>query len=293
MDFAFIFIFFIVIAFSITIAIIIDIRDKKTILVDNDKDFIDKFIDNKQKRLQILRPTLSVRNYFIMVVGSGFLMTVLFWLIFPNKSIATFFGFFSIFLPDLILNLMYESKKKRHEERFLRALKVMATSLRASMSLQQSVQEVTKNVFVPSDIREGFKQIDADIRVGIGIEKAFRNYAKKYDNEDALDVAIAIGLQSLVGGSEAKIVEMIISNIENRMMNKQKIKAMFSGTTYVAFALDVIPFLILFILYIFMPDLIDNYFSSVLGVILFSFLMGLNIIGSVVIRKMLHDAKGE
>jgi tight adherence protein B len=212
---------------------------------------------------------------------------------FDNKIFALVMAAFTILLPDFIIRLIIDMRKKRYEEKYVRALKSFSAGMKAGLSIQQAIKEVMNNQFVAPEIREGFRQIDADIRVGISIEDAFDSFAEKADNDDARDVASAISLQTAVGGSEAKVVESIAQNIEDRLVTKKKIRSIFSSTDFMVNAFDIMPFLAIAFMYIGLPDLIEPVLKEPVSFIILIACLLLSLVGSVVIRKKIKNAKGE
>ena len=88
-------------------------------------------------------------------------------------------GAFCVFLPDFVIRLIVETRRKRYEERYVRALKAFASSLRSGMSLQQAVQDVSRNPFIAPEICEGFRQI----RLGNDLIKSFHRNSMSPDSD--------------------------------------------------------------------------------------------------------------
>lgn len=200
---------------------------------------------------------------------------------------------FTVFLPDFVIRIMADLKKKKYEERYVRALKAFASALRSGMSIQQAVQDVADNPFISSDVSVGFRQIDSDLRVGISIEESFRRFAEAADNDDARDVASAISMQAAVGGSEAKVIDNIAANIEDRLMTRKRIRAIFASTDFMINAFDVLPFLAVLLIYVSMPDYANEILNDPLSFLVCVAVLVFTLIGSVIIRERLKEAKGE
>ena len=293
-EFLFVYVLITMIALCVAGVVVINIVNKPTALKnEEDVDFFTKIIRNREHMLEVSMPSLSIKNYLLLCVLSPVVFIVVFWIIFPNKLLAIVMGLFMILLPDFVIRIIVETRRKKFEERYLRALKTMAAGLRAGMSIQQAVQEVMNNVFIDEGIREGFRQIDADIRVGISIDEAFSTFAEKVDNDDARDVASAIAMQVMVGGSEGKVVDSIAVNIEERMNTRRKIRSIFSATDYMIKFFDVVPFLAVILMYIALPDIMEPTLEDPLMVLLVALLMLVTVVGSIFIRKRIRITKGE
>lgn len=292
-EFAFIYIFFIIIALCIASIFCVNIYNKRSVLEEEEDDIFTKFIKNREHLLSVNMPKITIKTYIIISLLSPLVFGILFWIMFTNKIFALVMAAFTILLPDFTIRLIIDLKKKKYEEKYVRALKSFSAGMKAGLSIQQAIKEVMNNQFVAPEIREGFRQIDADIRVGISIEDAFDAFAEKADNDDARDVASAIALQSAVGGSEAKVIESIAQNIEDRMVTKKKIRSIFSSTDFMVNAFDVMPFIAIAFMYIALPNLIEPVLNNPVSFIIMVGCLLLSLVGSVVIRKKIKNAKGE
>ena len=100
-------------------------------------------------------------------------------------------------------------------------------------------------------------------------------------------------MQASVGGSEAKVVESIAQNIEDRLVTKKKIRSIFSSTDFMITAFDVFPFIAVIFIYLALPDLVEPILENITSLMIVVALLLFTIIGSVIIRKKISSAKGE
>ena len=294
-EFTFIYVFVFMIAFCIAGVVIINIVNKPTTVIEGeeDVDFFTKLIRNREHMLKVSMPSITIKTYLILSLMAPVVFGLVFWIIFPNKFFALIMAAFSILLPDFVIRIIIDSRRKKYEEKFARALKAFSSGMRAGLTVQQSVRDVTENEFIAPEIREGFRQIDADLKVGISIEEAFKAFAEKADNNDARDVASAIAMQTAVGGSEAKVVESIAQNIDARLMTKKKIRSIFASTDFMVKVMDVMPFFALILMYLILPDSIGPILNEFSSLLIMTALLVFSLFGSVVIRRKIRNAKGE
>jgi len=291
-EFAVIYLLFVLLALCIASVAIINVREKKSRLLTEKPDFVEAFYLKKKKMLETNLPMLSIKAYIALLTLTPFVFIILFWMLFPNKVFAVFIGACGVFLPDFIIRILVENKKKKFEEKYVRALKSLSSALKSGLSIQQAVRDTLENPFVAEDIKEGFRQISSDMQVGISVEQAFNLYAEKVDNDDARDVASAIAMQMDVGGSEAAVIETIAKNIEDRLLTRQKIRAIFASTEYMVNAFDVIPFLVVITMYLGVPDYMEPMLSNPVTLLLYVSVLAFTIYGSFAIRRKINVAKG-
>lgn len=293
-EFGFIYVFLIIFALCVAAIFVIKIQDDKSAFIDqNDQDFFTKLYKSKDEMLRVNMPNISIKTYIIMSLACPFLIGFLLWMLLPNKLFASLLAMFSILLPDFVIRLIIESKKRRYEERYVRALKAFSSALKAGMSIQQAIKDVSNNIFISNDLREAFRQMEADIRVGISIQDAFKSFAERADNDDARDVACAITMQSAIGGSEGKVIESISKNIEDRLMTRKRIRSIFAATDYTVKVLDIAPFVIMVIICIGMPDYVAPILDNPLHMLIVLGILGFTVYGSYQIRKKIRRSKGE
>jgi tight adherence protein B len=160
------------------------------------------------------------------------------------------------------------------------------------MTLQQAVTDLCLCPFIHYDIKKEFKKIDSDIKLGISVTDAFQNMADRNPTEDVQDVASAVKMQSIVGGSEAEVIEYISNNISSRIMLKKEIKTIFANIKMTVLGMEVLPILMIVGIFISSPSYFAPCWESWIGKIgmILSFIM--MIIGTFVTQKMLKSVKG-
>lgn len=277
---------------AIAIAIVLKIRSKKSLLRADDKDFIDEIIDKKKRKLNANIGGMTWTSYVGLLVLCPVSIGALSAILLSNKAFAIVFAFCGLFIPDAMVKIKAKKQKREFDEKYAMALRAMASGLRSGLTIEQAVENVGRNAFMEPSIRNGFRQIASDIKLGIPLEEAFATFAAESGNADARDVAAVISMQSKVGGSEAAVITTIVQNISNRIMMRNEIKALFADTDMLVIAMDFMPFLLLFILYFFAPGLIEPFFETSGRMLLLAGIMVFTMIGSIIIHKISASAKG-
>ena len=291
-DFAPILILVFIIAFCVATAIILNIRSRKSLLDINDNDFIDEIIIRKKRKINANIGGITWTEYVTVIILMPIAFGLFSYYFISPKPLCIVFIVLGLFVPDLFIYITNKKQKKKFEELYARSLKTLASSLRSGLSIEQAIDNVANNPFIDDTIRDGYKQISSDIKVGISLEDAFIRFAKDSNSEDAKDVASAITMQSEVGGSEAEVITNIAQNINDRIMTRKEIKTMFADTSILILAMDFLPILVIGMLYFGSPQFIEPYFESPSMTLVFIGLIAVTVIGSIVIRYMANIAKG-
>ena len=275
----------------IGIAIAIAIREKKsTITGEREKDLIDKFTDTKTKQLYAIPGAISIKTYTVIMVaapvilgGAAFMLT--------QSAVAAVIGLAAgAVAPELIVRLQKSKSDKDFDEKYGRALKQMSSTLRAGMTIQQSVDDICANPFLDDQIKDMFRQISADIKIGIPVAEAFKKVSDMRSTIDTRDVTAAVAMQSEVGGSEAEVIELVATNINERIMVRKEIRTLFTTAKITVYAMDFVPPILLIGLILTGGDLMDFYKKGITGLLVMGAILLLFFIGSVVSHKMMKSA---
>lgn len=277
---------------AIAAAIVLKIRSKKSLLRNNDQDFIDEVVEKKKRKLNANIGGITWKTYVVLLALCPIGLAAIGWLILSNKAFCIVFAFVGLFVPECIALFKAKKQKNKFEEKYAMALRALASGLRSGLSLEQAIDNVGKNVFLEPSIQNGFKQISTDIKFGIPLDEAFYNFAKESGNKDAMDVAAVISMQSKVGGSEAAVITTIVQNISNRIMMRNEIKALFADTNMLIMIMDVLPFGLIGILYLAAPNLLNPFFESLAMTLVLIGILVFTAIGSLVIHRMAKTGKG-
>ena len=127
--------------------------------------------------------------------------------------------------------------------------------------------------------------------MGISTEEAFQRFADRTGSPDAQDVAAAISMQMRVGGSEAKIMESIATNIQDRIMLRKEIQSVFAEMDVVIRIMDIAPLIGLFIMCAILPEFTRMYFESTQGFLLLAGIIAFSFVGSIIIHRQTAKAK--
>lgn len=281
------------IAFTmIALAIILKIRSKKSLLVDQEMDFIDEIIDKKKRKLNASLGGITWKTYISLLALCPIGSALLGYIIVSNKAFCIVFAFIGLFIPEIIVRVLSKKQKKKFEEKYAMALRSLASGLRAGLTIEQAIENVGRNTFLEDDIRAGFQQISSDIKFGIPMAEAFHNFAIESGSKDALDVAAVIAMQAKVGGSEAAAIGTIVQNISSRIMMRNEIKALFADTDMLVLIMDILPFVVFGALYYGAPQMLEPFFASTTMLVLLIAIMVFSVGGSFVIHKISKSAKG-
>lgn len=273
----------------ITAIIITKVIQKKTLLLGSTPTFIQNYLDKLKHDLERSRIGITVQQYIALQIGCPALLAFLSYFITDDRTLMLVLILLGALTPSMLLTLQKGTADKKFEDRFVRALAQMASSLHSGMTVEQAIDSVVNCELLHDDIRDDFRVLASQMKLGASISDVFFEFAQNTGNKDVYDVATAITIMTEVGGDAGVAIEKLQKNIEDRLMYRKKRESMMTESKIIAVFADVMPILILMGTYIFMPDAIHAYFESGTMMIMFIVIIALLLAGSVIVHKMLAN----
>ncbi|MCQ2510064.1 MAG: type II secretion system F family protein [Lachnospiraceae bacterium] len=268
--------------------VIIHSREEK---LRNDKDFVEAFIENREKMLQRSAVPIRVQTYLSLsflsaiVTGTGvFLLTV-------SGFMAVLFGVAGVFIPDIIIGFVAGRKKRKFDENYAKALEQMASSLKAGLSIQLAVKDVVESPFIEDSLRRQFALISSDLQMGRSVQEAFKSFAEIVNSSYADDVALSIDIQNETGGHEAEVIKDIADGIRERILLGREIKSIFTETVLTIRVIQLVAPLSMAGMLILVKSYREIYLNNSLFTAVLILLVGMEIAGVIVDNSMITDAR--
>ena len=262
---------------------------KTTLLPGNTPTFIQDYLKKLERNLERSRTGITVQQFFVLQIGCPAMLAFLSALISTDRSLMLVLIILGAMLPNMFLLLQKSNEDKKFEDRFVRALTQMASSLHAGMTVEQAVDSVVDCELLHESIRDEFRLLSSKLKLGTSISDAFFEFAQKTENKDVHDVATAITIMTAVGGDAGVAIEKLQKNIEDRLMYRKKRESMMTESKIIVLFADLMAIVILIGTYLFMPDTIQSYFQSPILTVAFIIIISILLIGSIVVHKMLGN----
>lgn len=284
-----------IIAFIFCIAAIAIINTvSKTTRLKNDTDIFHDFYEKKELEIKKAGINISMSVYIGGMIVFPLLFGVLFFILTQSGVVAVIIAFCSSLIPEIIFRILANINDSHFDERYSRALQQLSSSLKAGMSILESVHDVTECRFIHESVRNRFATMALDMEMGVSVSEAFHRFADLTNSSDARDVAIAIDVQNEVGGHEAEVIEEITANIHRRIMLRKEVKSAFAGTTSMVWIMDFIPILTLIIYVATNQSVVNFYTGNPFYFMIFIIIIGCFLTGSIVNHRLLRKTvKGD
>lgn len=189
------------------------------------------------------------------------------------------------FIPRLFLKRAQKKKRKQFNNQLADSLLILANSLRAGFSLLQSMEMVSQEM--PNPIAGEFKITLREMTYGTSTETALSNLAERVGSEDLDLLVTAILIQRQVGGNLAEVLTNIHSTIEDRIRIQQEIKTLTAQGRMSGYVIGFLPIGMAGILSVLNPSYLKLLFTTPLGLVLLGVGVFSQIIGFLIIRKII------
>lgn len=242
-------------------------------------------------RLRLERAGLdvTVKAFWIASVVTGVVLALLTWLAAPSVSPIAYaaVGFIGVFgVPRWVVAQMTKRRQAKFLDEFANSIDVIVRGVKSGLPLNECLQIIARES--PSPIREEFRELVEQQRVGISLQDAFDRMMNRLPLAEVKFFAIVIGIQQQAGGNLSEALGNLSAVLRDRKGMAAKIQALSAEAKASAGVLGVLPFAVTVLIYLSSPQYILILFQTKTGN--FFILCGLLWmgIGIMVMRKMIN-----
>ncbi|UCH36150.1 MAG: type II secretion system F family protein [Armatimonadota bacterium] len=188
--------------------------------------------------------------------------------------------------PFIVLKVLEVSRLRRFERQLPDALMLIASSLRSGYGVLRAMQAVCQEMEPPISVEFG-KVLD-ETNVGVPTPEALVRLSRRVPLSD-LDIAVtAMLIQLEVGGNLAEVMEIVASTVRERQRIRAEVNTLTAEGRMSGLILFILPIAMAVILGALNPSYMSALFTTSLGHLLMACAIGLQIVGGVVIMRMLR-----
>lgn len=217
--------------------------------------------------------------------GMGSLFFILFW---PNMFLGALFGgtvtIAGWSIPLLVVRYLYERRCTAFVDQMVDGLTIMANGIKSGSNATQSMERVIEIMGNP--ISQEFRQVITQHQFGQSFEEALLDLGERIPRPDVQMFVTAINILKETGGNLAETFETIVLTVRERQKVEKKIQALTAQGLMQGVIVTSIPFILAAVFLVIDPNYIKPMFSTTLGLVLLFAMLGLQIIGGVLIKKI-------
>lgn len=254
------------------------LQEKFTAKKDEVSRYLDlMFVEVDQKKVMIILLLLSF--------GLG---TVFFLLLLPNVWFGLFVGaaftVAGLNLPPLLVKALYEKRSAKFVDQMVDGLTIMANGVKSGLTVPQAMERVVDNLGPP--ISQEFSLVLSQMRLGRSLEEALIELGDRIPMQDVQMFVTGINILKETGGNLAETFETIVLTIRERQKIEKKIQAMTAQGIMQGIIVTLVPFALIVLFSVVDPNYMKPMFGTTLGLFLLFMMLALQIIGGLVIRKV-------
>lgn len=262
-------------------------------LADRVVDFLAKKSLGQKDEIVRLMKLMSVdvneKKIIWMMLALSFGMGTLFFLLFwPKIIVGTVFGVSVTIagwnIPLLLVRNIYERRCTRFVDQMVDGLTIMANGIKSGTNAQQAMTRVVEIMGNP--IAQEFQIVLNEMQFGNSFESALTNLGERIPRPDVQMFVISINILKETGGNLAETFQTIVTVIRERQKVEKKIEAMTAQGLMQGLIVTLVPFILAGVFYVLDPNFIMPMFNTTLGLFLCFVILCLQIIGGIMIKKI-------
>lgn len=262
-------------------------------MADRGLDFLQK--RSLGQRAEIMRmlklmgaePDQKKITIMLLLVSFG-LGAVFFALLWPMVLPASILGISVMIagwtLPLIVVKSMYEKRCTQFVDQMVDGLTIMANGIKAGSNPQESMRRVCEIMGNP--MRQEFSQVLYQMQVGDSFESALTDLGERIPRPDVQMFVTSINILKETGGNLAETFQTIVLTVRERQKVEKKIQALTAQGLMQGIIVTMIPFILMAVFFVIDPNFIKPMFTTSLGLVLLFAMLALQIIGGVVIKKL-------
>jgi tight adherence protein B len=244
------------------------------------------FTEQTESKLENLFLFVDTKKMFLLNVVSLFALPVVIYFITGSFFYVVIAVIGLLVMPKLLLIRMEAKRKDKLIQALPDALTQIASGMTAGQTFLSAVETMVNETKGP--ISQEFSLVLREQRLGMTLGEAMDNLAERVQAEEVDLVVTATQIANEVGGNLSEIFRRLSESLRRKMEMEGKIKALTSQGILQGWVVGLLPFFIIGALYFVDHENIAPIFTNLLGWIFLAVIIILEIIGGLMIRKIVN-----
>lgn len=207
------------------------------------------------------------------------------WYLTPSlRRLALPVGLAAAAAPILYILRVRRARLRKFEEQFPESLEFLARSMRAGHAFTVSLELLHTEFQEP--LAGEFRRAFDEQNLGLPLEVAFQKLAQRVPLMDVHFFVSAVLLQKRTGGNLAELLDKLAYLIRERFKLRGRIRAISAHGRMTGTVLSLIPVAVGAIMSLVNPSMVLFFFTDELGKMMLGAAIGLQVIGYLIIRKI-------
>ena len=227
---------------------------------------------------------LTSAEFTMVMLGTGALgFAVGLWR--QGVILGTALGVLLAYLPILYLRIARSRRQRAFSGQLPDVLTMLVGALRAGYGLTQAMQLLVERF--PAPASKEFGRVMRATGLGVGVQRALRDMARRVGTDELGLVVTAINVQYDTGGNLAETLDIIAETIRDRVRIQREIAVFTAQQQLTGYILAALPVLLFIIIFMMNPQFFAPFFEPGWARMLPIAAVVMQVAGFLVIRRVL------
>lgn len=242
------------------------------------------------ERLALMFIEVDANRVLMILIALSVVPAVLIFVLFyPMVTVglpaALIFGFVGWKAPKPLVDWYYQKRVDTFVVQMVDALNLMANGMKSGLSVVQAMGTVTTEL--PNPIQQEFALVMSENRLGVSLEEAFQNLARRIKSDDVEMFVTSVNILKETGGNLAETFDTITTTIRERIKVEKKIQAMTAQGFYQGMFVMAVPPIMGVVFYQSDPEFMAPLFTTTIGWAIIGVILLLELIGFFFIMQII------
>lgn len=243
------------------------------------------FIERIQKVFEDREIMTSSRSLTSLLIGSMALLFIAGLAISGSVVFAVTAVLLGIVLINAWITKQQELKQVRLREELPNAIQAMNACFCVGYSLPQIFEQVALDLEGP--LKAVFQKTAAIINAGGTVEEALEVLKHQTKEPELFFLATALEIQHRTGSSLSQVLDVVHQSVDDQLELKRLLQTQTAQAKLSAQIVTIMPFLIIGIFSLVSEGFLEPFFTSAIGITLFAIAIGMQVLGIMLVRKLL------
>jgi len=243
-----------------------------------------RFTDDARRRLEEAFLFVDPNRLFVLSLLSTVVVPPLLWFLTASPILPLLAGVLALVLPRIAFTMISRRRRLKIVLQLPDVLLMLASSLRAGTSLQIAMDITIRET--PAPLSQELGVVVREQRLGMALEDALESLATRLKLEEVDLVVAAMTIARDVGGNLAETLDQLSHTLRAKATMEGKIRSLTSQGKLQGLIVGMLPIFLMLVLSRMQHDAMQPLFHSLLGYAVLGVIGLLEIIGFLMIRKI-------
>lgn len=229
---------------------------------------------------------IEPENYLVIWGLSATIPGIVGFLALGNPVVGALLFVAGVIAPIIYVRIRRARRVSMFSAQLGDALMIISNCLRSGLSFRQAMERVASDM--PDPLKTVFQNGANKLNYGAALEDVLSDIARDMESGDMELLNAAVTLNQRVGGGLAEIVDTASGTIRERIQMRQRLRALSSMGRMSGWVLGLMPVVLLIFFSVTNPTYVEWFFKTTSGNIVLGVAAGWEIIGIVVIQKIVN-----